>query len=722
MISKPSKWTGALTSVDIDHQFNRRTEQIFAALQTGSPADLSSICRDHQELGVLTLATGQNRVLNLLHHFGSVGSTLAGTQVVSVALSGEQATAQPFVLSEEALFETEQVNVPSKPYLVNLASPEDVARPLPNDGSVPSAEKSISHSILLPPWAAHAIIEAGAFSPMEAFIAILETARSLDTVTAEAADQEQQDDEEENENGDPTQANGANGGQAGAAEAAVIRPSFVSQAILCLQTLWRWSQVVNPVNGEVAPVIVDNATMPTRRQDVLDWAARLHTNCLAAGPRVPLSPDSNAGPSSGALNAVASELATAATALERASKRDTDNRVAQQPGFSRLPEASQKMILRAMSSDGASFPGEAPDHTVEFFKQRSAAQAYQYVADALAAKNLRCEPSQGLVSAVHQGFILARRKGIPGNLTPFGLPKTFKRLKLHSAEDDVAAAMRISEGKGSTEADIDRQSKQNLHFPEDLEDAKHQLANTIGMLELFAPLAQANDEPTILISQLLTLYKHMQRFPETYEELDANRPTFLSEITFLYGDAIQNFYQSCREGLVDSNLVCFTSILQQVRQRTFALQLPQEVLTRFNLQHPRGIKPTKTKGGGGGGGGGGGEGNQRRELFPNPWHADDRSKEFKLQDGEDYSRLVTDVIHAKLASPPMWSGDKQNCVKFHVTGVCVVDCPRKEAHKKPNQNQEGDLTRFMRECRDLAAAGNVPVSKRRKRRGGRRDF
>jgi len=709
MLSKPTTWAQNFASTDVSDTLNRRTQQIFAAFSQEDPAGLHRICTENKGLSILTLATGLNCSLTILHHLDSAGSVLQGTERVKIALLGEDDKAAPQELDIDVLFSEEQVACPRATYINNLQSPEDIERPLPRDGSVPSDVITVNRSILLPPWAFHAIEQADAFTPMRAFIAVIETARSLDTVRAERP----ADEPAAAQANDADDQNEAQEGAAADDDAAADEPSFVTQAFFCLQTLWRWSQTTNPTNGLVEPVIVESAILPTRRQDITRWATNLHENCLQPRhPRLQLNHADNS--SSNALRTVTADLASAATALERSTLKDAENRSAQQLGFGRLPEATQKMLLRAMATGHQAFPSSASKQASEFFKQRTAAQAFQYVKDVYSEKRLRCEPSQGLISAVHQGLFISRQAGIPGNFTPFGLPKSFARLKMHSAEEDVASALRVSEGKGSSETDIDRQTKQHLHFPENLEDAKHQLANTIGFLEILAPPPpddeDADPNTPLLITQLTSLYRHMEDNPTTYEELDAARPTFLTEVTYLYGDAIQTFLQACREGFVNPEVICFNMTKSSIRQRIFRLQLPQDVLQKFHRQHPRGIRndrsnPKSEPGGH--------PGKVQTELATNQWHEETKDKDYKLRDGENYARLCTDALHAKIVKAPEWADGVQSCAKFHVTGTCVAHCNR--PHEKLNATQEKEMSRFMQDCREASATGNVPVSKKRRR-------
>eukprot|EP00957_Ditylum_brightwellii_P124472 9486240-Ditylum_brightwellii.AAC.1 len=203
---------------------------------------------------------GRCDTCNIYHHLDWHGSSLLGTKVKHFALLGFNKKAQPVLINTATLFNVKDKSVPGATYVHNLDTKAVVDTVPPSSGksTMTCTIVTLHSSFLLPPWLTKTIVEAGASTFTNIFLAICEAVHDLDRLEDTTA--------EPQDNGNPPPSSTAHHN--------ILLP--------LLQALsWCQNWAVNLINGYVK---YDAACHPDQTTVTSRWVDDIHL-CFLSKPQ-----------------------------------------------------------------------------------------------------------------------------------------------------------------------------------------------------------------------------------------------------------------------------------------------------------------------------------------------------------------------------------------------------------------------------------------------------
>lgn len=88
---------------------------------------------------------------------------------------------------------------------------------------------------------------------------------------------------------------------------------------------------------------------------------------------------------------------------------------------------------------------------------------------------------------------------------------------LSTSADSVAAHICVLEGRGSSDADIIKQSQQNIIIPLSVSEARHMLWNFAGIFKICTGGTNAAGDTSILHEELMSWVSHINHHEQDYK-------------------------------------------------------------------------------------------------------------------------------------------------------------------------------------------------------------
>lgn len=288
---------------------------------------------------------------------------------------------------------------------------------------------------------------------------------------------------------------------------------------------------------------------------VVGWSDRLHDSYITGGGHpTGQAPAAAAGAAAGGqAGAGPVEASLAAALLQQAAatrefaEETKNSRVSREeasakknPGWGRLPEATQKMMTHASQtvSRVGQIQGEVPQSAKDFLSNATSANADVFLQQYLVREfGLTGKGMTGMASRLYTGVYLWSAVTTPSNLTIFDCAPP-DVLAGSNAGRSASLALTAREGKGLTEDQVKLLTKQKLSWPQDTETAAEQLATFAGVLKMLF----AESELYHFVNEWS---KHMKAHPMEYRTCQTLDYNFFLGMFYFIDKTVQAFLSNC---------------------------------------------------------------------------------------------------------------------------------------------------------------------------------
>ena len=278
--------------------------------------------------------------------------------------------------------------------------------------------------------------------------------------------------------------------------------------------------------------------------------------------------------------------------------------------------------------------------------------------------------SHGLVQALLAGQILYNNPGCPSNLSIFTCFEQ-EGVMSDAAENSLFLHLVASEGRGKTNEDIRKMTKQTVRVPMDLDEVLSQTNILRGLLQILL------GKGSIATDEVRRLKEDLDEYKAEIKAAMAGEKDLASKICYAVDIRLQRWLTQCKRARdradVNDSILNFGGIIEDILNNKSICNLPA---TFFRLEK----EVTSTSDGGR---------EQKKRKVQNKRNGQSEEDErvfnkkpideFKCKGEEDWKLLCKAARH-KPSWPDPSNPHCKMCHRFHSKQYCFPDCKNKASH------------------------------------------
>ncbi len=456
------------------------------------------------------------------------------------------------------------------------------------------------------------------------------------------------------------------------------------------------------LRGKITPLYYTISSNP----EILSWQQHLDKSFLLPPRHLGISQssatslrsmdddiDSIASSSSLKDRHVIQTLLKISDTMDQNSLKASEDREKKDPGFQKLDNHRQLLILNASASEPFDDKATSPTPFYrDFLVKKTQFKAREMLLHRLNQENILFLPSAAFAGHLYNANWLWPTPANPSGISIFFSPEPTSASITTDPDRGLALLDKVER------ADISKLTKEKFEFPSSVINAIFMLQNFRAIIAL---CFGENSNSALCVKNWVS---HMMKHRQMYHSCQESDHTFLSQVFFAIDRALQIHWRSCADNSTGSNVndrILFMDDSQSnIEHHNFSHLLPTVLLSRIP-------NPNNKQGGRGGDGkykngrkndGKDDNNNGKKQRVTddhNHWH---------IKDGEDFS----DLFYNNKNKCPKTEDGTLICMKLFIRGFCDQSFTR--AHKL-SKDKEKEFEIFLTHCRRKdfpQGAGGVP--------------